>query len=397
MTSAVAFNPLTPDYQQNPYDYYRTMRQESPVYYIEPLNLWALFRYDDVITTVKRPDLFSSKDWIANTLGEFDVVPEVPSLISMDPPDHTRLRKLANKAFLPGVIRKMEDGIRRLISELLDEVQDKDEFDFVNDFAAHVPVNVTAQILGADPEIARNEFKRWTMDLLQAPNRTVLPQEDLDRIRTSVNELRAYFTDLIAYRRKNPSNDLVSALVEAEEDRQALTSDEILSLVFLLQFGGSETPSHLISSALYECFQNPEALAAVKSDPAATAKVIDEAFRHMSPVHFLSRTTTQDIEMHGITIPANSIVLSYIGSANRDETIFDDPDKFDINRQGVSKHLALGLGTHYCIGALLGKMMCGTALGAALERMPNLRPVHDTVEWMPSWWVRGLAKYPVRP
>lgn len=397
MTTTLSFNPLDHDFQQNPYGYYSVMRDAAPVYYIEPLGVWALFRYDDVVETLKRPDLYSSKDWIANTLGEYDPVPQCPSLIAMDPPDHTRLRKLANKAFLPKTIRKMESDIRELIDGLLDDVEGSgDQFDFVQDYAAQVPVNVTAKILGADPATARNEFKRWTMDLLRAPSRSILPQDELDQIRTSMTELREYFTDLIAYRRKNPGDDLVSALVEAEEDQQALTADEILSLAFLLQFGGSETPSHLISSALHLCFENPEVMATLRADSAAADAVIDETFRYCSPVHFLSRTATRDIELHGSTIPAGAIVLAYIGSANRDGSVFDAPDRFDITRKGTSRHLALGLGTHYCIGALLGKMMCGTALTRALERMPNLQPVEDAVEWMPSYWVRGLAKFPVK-
>ncbi|WP_052207459.1 cytochrome P450 [Sinomonas humi] len=398
MTVALEFNPFLRDYQQNPHGYYRTMRNEAPAYYIEPLNVWALFRYDDVVDTLRRPDLYSSRDWIRNTLGEYDPVPQVTNLIAMDPPDHTRIRKLANKAFLPGVIRKMEGDIRALIEELLDEVQDRGrEFDFVHDYAAHVPVNVTAKILGADERTARNEFKRWTMDLLRAPSRSVLPQEDLDQIKRSMTELREYFTELIEFRRRNPGNDLVSVLVQAEEDSQALTADEILSLAFILQFGGSETPSHLISSSLLNLFDHPDAMAAVKADPAKTADaVIDETFRYSSPVHFVSRTATQDIEIHGQTIPKDSIVMAYISSANRDETVIEDPDTFDITRKGNSRHLALGLGTHYCLGALLGKMMCGTALTRALERMPSLQPIHETPEWMPSYWVRGLNTFPVR-
>lgn len=398
MTTSLRFDPLSPDYQQNPFGYYRTMRHEAPVAYVDSLGVWALFRYEDVVTTLKRPELFSSRDWIVNALGEFDPVPEVPSIISTDPPDHARLRRLANKAFTPGVIRQMEPGIRALISELLDGIEDRGgEFDFVSDFAANVPVNVTAQILGADPVIARNEFKRWTADLIRSASRSVLPESELARIRQSVTELREYFTELIAFRRTNPSNDLVSELVQAEEDRQVLTATEVLSLVFILQFGGAETPSHLISSALYECFQDPDVLAAAKNDPDSRAQIIDETFRHMSPVRFLGRTTTREIELHGVTIPADAMVLSYIASACRDETVFADPDTFDFRRQGLHRHLALGMGPHYCLGSALGKMMCGLALGMALERMPNLRPTSETVEWLPSFWVRGLASYPVSP
>jgi cytochrome P450 len=290
----------------------------------------------------------------------------------------------------------MEPGIRSLIDDLLDEVQQgSGEFDFVNDYAAQVPVNVTARILGADSGTARHEFKRWTADLIRSASRSSLPDEELAKIRRSVEELRAYFTELIAYRRRNPSTDLVSALVQAEEGQHALTSDEILSLVFILQFGGAETPSHLISSALYECFQNPELIDAVRTTPETRSTVIDETFRHMSPVRFLGRTTTRNIDLHGVTIPADSMVLSYIASACRDETVFPDPDRFDIRRDGIHRHLALGLGPHYCIGAVLGKLMCGLALYLALDRMPDLRPVSESVRWLPSFWVRGLATYPV--
>lgn len=397
MTTALVFDPMSQDYQQNPFGYYRAMRREAPAYYIESMGVWALFRYEDVVTTLKRPDLYSSRDWISNALGEFDPVPQVPSIISSDPPDHARLRRLAGKAFVPSMIRKMEPGIRALIGELLDEVRDKPEFDYVSDFAANVPVNVTAQILGADKTIARKEFKRWTADLIRSASRSVLPETELARIRQSVTELKDYFTELIAYRRKNPGDDLVSAFVHAEEDQQVLTADEVLSLTFIIQFGGAETPSHLISSALYECFQNPSVLAAVKSDPDVLPLVIDETFRHMSPVRFLGRTATRDIQLHGKTIPADSVILSYIASACRDEAVFADPDRFDIRREGLSRHLALGLGPHYCIGSVIGKLMCGLALGMTFERMPDLRPVSDTVQWLPSSWVRGLAAYPVRP
>jgi cytochrome P450 len=396
MGTALVFDPMSADYQQNPFEYYRAMRQDSPVYFIESLGVWSLFRYQDVVTTLKRPDLYSSRDWIANAMGEFDPVPQVPSIISSDPPDHARLRRLANKAFVPNMIRKMEPTVRAIIGELLDELRGAHEFDYVSDFAANVPVNVTAKIIGADKTVARNEFKRWTADLIRSASRSVLPEDELARIRRSVTELREYFTELIAHRRTNPGDDLLSAFVQAEEDEQVLTADEILSLTFIIQFGGAETPSHLISSALYECFQNPAVLEAVKTDPAVLPLVIDETFRHLSPVRFLGRTTVRDIELHGRTIPADSVVLSYIASACRDETAFADPDRFDFRRPGLARHLALGLGPHYCIGAVLGKLMCGLALRMTFERMPTLRPASDSVQWLPSSWVRGLATYPVR-
>ena len=397
MTTAVDFNPLSPDFQQQPYPLYKQARDETPVRFIEALNAWGIFRYEDCAYTFKHPELFSARDFIANAFGEFDPVPEVPSIIALDPPEHTRLRKLANVAFTPKVIRGMQDKIEKVIGDLLDEAQQKGEFDFVSDFAAYVPVSVTAEILGVDAVLGRGDFKRWTMDLIKAPSRTALPEAELASMKRSVEELRAYFTDQIAYRRKNPGNDLISALVQAEEENQSLTETEILSLVALIQFGGSETPSHLIGTSMWELFQQPGTRARVRADPALYSEVIDETMRHQSPVHFVFQTATQDIEMHGETIPADSLVFSFIGSANRDERMFENPDTFDIDRKGKNKHMGFARGAHYCIGDMLGKLMCGSAVRQALQCMPDLQPVEPDMEWMPSFWIRGPKELRVAP
>ena len=397
MATAIDFDPLQHEVQQDLYHHYAQLRDEHPVHFIESLGTWGLFRYEDVAYTLKHPELFSARDFIEGAFGEFDPVPEVPSIISLDPPEHTRIRKLANKAFLPSVVRSMEPKILALIEGLLDEVQERhpngEAFDFVSEYAAYVPVSVTAQILGVDPVTARGDFKRWTMDLLKAPSRTALPQKELDQMRTSVGELRAYFVEQIEYRRRRPGTDLVSALVRAEEDDQTLTASEVLSLIVLLQFGGAETPSHLISSTLWELFSNPGAMATVQADPSRTADAVEETLRHVSPVHFIFQTATQDVELRGETIPAGSGVFAFIGSANRDERAFDEPDRFDIDRSKKTKHLSFAQGAHFCIGAPLGRLMCTAAVGSALERMPGLHAVDPQIEWLPSFWVRGLKQY----
>jgi cytochrome P450 family 109 len=398
LPDTLAFNPLLWEVQQDPYAYYARLRHAAPVYYIESLNAWGIFRYDDVVYTLKHPELFSARDFIHNAFGEFDPVPEVPSIISLDPPEHTRLRKLANKAFLPSVIRAMEPNIQKLINGLLDEVMEKGgEFDCVSEYAAYVPVSVTAEILGVDPVLARGDFKRWTMDLLKAPSRSALAAEERAGMGKSVQELREYFREQIVYRRKHPGIDLISALVRAEEDDQMLTETEVLSLIVLLQFGGSETPSHLITSTLYELFENPVALAVVRADLSRMADAVDETLRHMSPVHFIFQTSTRDVEVAGATIPKNSQVFSFIGSANRDEKAFANPDTFDIDRRAASRHLSFAQGAHYCIGAGLGRTMCTMAVRTALERMPKLAPCTQEIRWLPSFWVRGLQRYLVSP
>ena len=399
MTTAIEFNPLLPAFQQEPYTTYAQLRDEQPVTYIEALDAWGLFRFDDVAHTLKHPEIFSARDFIASAWGEFDPVPEVPSIISLDPPEHTRLRKLANKAFLPSVIRAMTPRIKSLIDDLLDEVQERGEgqFDFVSEFAAYVPVSVTASILGVDPVLARGDFKRWTMDLIKAPSRTALPAEELAQMARSVSELREYFTEQIEYRRRSPGDDLVSALVRAEERDQKLTAAEVLSLIVLLQFGGAETPSHLIGTTLWELHTNPDAIATVKADPTRCADAIEETLRHSSPVHFIFQTATQDITLHDVTIPADKMVFAFIGSANRDERAFEDPDRFDIDRHADGKHLSFAKGAHFCIGAPLGRLMCSYAVEAALTRWPDLHHVEDHVEWQPSFWIRGPKQYIVAP
>jgi cytochrome P450 len=235
------------------------------------------------------------------------------------------------------------------------------------------------------------------MDLLKAPSRSALSDEELASIRKSVRELREYFREQIVFRREHPGHDLISALVRAEEDDQMLTETEVLSLIVLLQFGGAETPSHLITSTLYELFENPAALAVVRADPSRAADAVDETLRHMSPVHFIFQTSTQDVEVSGATIPGDSLVFSFIGSANRDERAFDHPDTFDIDRKAANRHLSFAQGPHYCIGAGLGRAMCTMAVRAALERMPTLTPLEQKIEWLPSFWVRGLRQYIVSP
>jgi cytochrome P450 family 109 len=396
MSTAIHLDPMTPEFQQDPYPVYTQLREHEPVHFIESVGAWGLFHFEDCAYTFKHPEIFSARDFIANALGPFDPVPEVPSIIALDPPEHTRLRKLANKAFLPSVIRAMKPKIDSVIDDLIDENAEKEQFDFVHDYAAFVPVSVMSMMLGVDPVTARSDFKRWTIDVLKAPNRFVLPEGELDRMRTSISELRAYFTELIAHRRKHPGEDLVSALVRAEEEQMMLTSAEVLSLVFLLQFGGAETPSHLIGTTMWELHQHPEAMTIVRADRARTEDAVEETLRHSSPVHFVFQTAVQDVTLQGIDIPAGSMVFSYISSGNRDERAWDEPELFDIDRHSHNKHLAFARGAHFCIGAPLGRYMCAQAVRAALQKFPTLEPVGDDVEWLASYWVRGLNTYPVR-
>lgn len=384
----IEFDPTQRAVQQDPYPYYRRLRDEAPVYRIDALKGYALTRYDDCKNTFLHPELYSAKDFIKQAFGDLDPVPEVPSLIAMDPPDHTPLRKLAGQGFLPSVTRAVEPKIVAIVNGLLDDIEAQGrEFDFVNDFAAFVPVSVTAELIGVDRS-QRENFKIWTSDLLNAANRASLAAADVSRIRASVEQLRAYLEGVIAERRRAPTDDFISQLVKAEIDGDMLSTIQVLSVAILTHFGGSETPSHLISSSLLALFENPATFDEVRGNLALTTELVDETLRYWSPVNLVFQTATQDIELHDTVIPGGAYVLSYISSANRDERRFADPDRFDLHRD-THGHLSFAHGPHYCPGAALGKRMAAIALSAVLARMPRIRRLEPTTDWLPSLWVRG--------
>ena len=323
--SSIEFNPTLREVQQDPYPWYRRLRDEAPVYRIAALNAYGLFRYDDCKHTFLHPETYSARDFITQAFGDLDPVPETPSLIAMDPPAHTPLRKLAGQAFSPAVTRGLEPRIKAIVNGLLDEIMARGrEFDFVADFAAYVPVSVTAELLGVDRS-QRENFKIWTADLLNAANRASLSSADVERIRASVAELRAYLEKTIAERRIAAGDDFISLLVKAEEGGDVLSSIQVLSIAVLTHFGGSETPSHMISSAFIALCENPDAMALLRARPNLIANVIEETLRYWSPVNLVFQTAVHDVEVHGVTIPAGAYVLSYIGSGNRDERRFKRP------------------------------------------------------------------------
>ena len=388
--SAVEFNPTLPEVQQDPYPWYRRLRDEAPVSFIPALNAWGLFRYDDCKHAFLHPATFSARDFIKQAFGDLDPVPETPSIIAMDPPEHTPLRKLAGQAFTPAITRSLEPRIRGIVDGLLDEIMARgNAFDFVADFAAYVPVSVTAELLGVDRS-QRENFKIWTADLLNAANRASLAPDQVERIRASVAELRGYLERTIAERRRAPGEDFISQLVRAEEDGNVLSAIQVLSVAVLTHFGGSETPSHMISSALLALFEHPEAMADVRANPGLSANLMEETLRFWSPVNLVFQTATTDVELHGARIPAGSFVLSYIASANRDERRWDKPDHFDLHRD-AGRHLSFAHGPHYCPGAALGKRMGAIAMEAVLARMPGLRRLDEKTTWLPSLWVRGAS------
>lgn len=395
MTASIDFNPALRHVQLNPYPYYRRMRDEAPVYRIDTLNAYALTRYDDCKNTFLNPDQYSAKDFIKQAFGDLDPVPEVPSLIALDPPEHTPLRRLAAQGFMPTVTRAIEPKITQIVNGLLDEIETRSDesgrqFDYVNDFSGYVPVSVTAELIGVDSS-QRENFKLWTSDLLNAANRASLPDAEVLRIRASVAQLRSYLEGVIAERTRAPTDDFISQLVKAKIDGDMLSAIQVLSIAILTHFGGSETPSHLISSSLLALFEHPEVREEVMADRDLVPALVEETLRYWSPVNLVFQTAARDIELHGVHIRKDSYVLSYISSGNRDERRFADPDRFDLHRPAAEKqsHLSFATGPHFCPGALIGKRMAVIAINAVLDRMPNIQRQEKAIDLLPSLWVRG--------
>jgi cytochrome P450 len=379
------FNPFSPQVREDPYPFYADLRRHAPVCHVPALGCWAVSRYEDVVSILKDPATFSSTS-LMTAMSDLNAVPGVPFMIASDPPVHTRLRKLVNRAFTPRAVAEMEPRIREIARGLLKEMEGREEFDLVAELSTPVPIVVIAEMLGVEPE-RRRQFKQWSDDLTAVTSGAVAGAQR-DRITRSMAELSAYLREAIEKRRVAPGTDLITGLVKAEEENQALSADEILAMTLLLLVAGNETTTNLISNAVLALLQNPGEMAKLRARPDLVAGAIEETLRYDSPVQMIFRQTTRKAEVAGTTIPAQAFVLPLYGSANHDERIFADPERFDLTRD-ASAHIAFGLGIHYCLGANLARLEGRIVLEELLAASGKLERVDSAVERINSLIVRG--------
>jgi len=387
------YNPLSPEVQNNPYPYYAELRNKAPVAWIEPMKAWAVSRYADVDFVLRNPRLFSSASWKTASSGNPDVVQKVPGLLSMDPPDHTRLRKLANKSFTPRLIRAMEPRVQAITQDLLGALTKQAEADLVPLLSVPLPIIVIAEMLGVEVE-RQADFKRWSDAVVYALNRST-DKTVRAEIRQNIREFHTYLENMINQRRTEPGDDLITAFVQAEEEYQVLSSVEILGLTVLLLAAGNETTTNLIGNAVLALLDHPEELAKVRAERASVSALVEEVLRYDSPVQVVFRQTTEAVELEDGKLPAGATVLVLLGAANRDERQFPDPDRFDVERN-AQDHVGFGYGIHYCLGAPLARLEGRIALEALLFDCPRFARVLARVPRIAAYLVRGPQTLPLR-
>lgn len=394
----MSYDPLNPAVTANPYPHYAALRRDAPVKWIESMQGFVVSRWDDVTEVLQNSKIYSSSEFWPALLGEYDPVPEVPPMISMDPPRHVRIRKLANKAFMPGRVAAMQERVRGVANGLIDEIFKKHgqsgEFDFVWEFSALFPVTVIAEVLGVDLE-RRVDFKHWVDDLLAAGNRAAYGPERLAEIERSSKAIREYFEDVYERRSAAPGDDLISGFIQAEVEGERLTRSEVLSMAILLLIGGVETTTNLLGITFAHLKHHPEILTEVRADPVKIPALIEEMLRFDGPVQMLFRHATADTELAGVAIPKGSLLLPLLGSANHDERKFDDSEALVLDRN-PKEIMSFGQGSHFCLGSFLSRMEARHALEILFDRFAELIPVSDEVQWMDSYFARGPKTLPVR-
>ena len=386
----IYFNPWDPAFRANPYPHYRPLLAGPP----RILDLFGptamVTRFADVTAVLRDHAHFSS------------VRPRDPSeppnegpfagartMLFSDPPMHTRLRRLVSRDFTPRRIREMEPRIREIAKNLIDIAARNGDFDVMSGVANALPVMVIAEMLGVPPE-HYERFKHWSDVVVSGDN--TLPGTPLhDEFHAATKALRDYFAEEIDRRRKQPGTDLVSALVAAHDDAEAMTADELLAFVLLLLLAGNETTTNLIGNGMLALGRNPAQMDLLRLHPEMMPRAVEEILRYDGPVQSTIRFTTENVNLGGTELPAKLGCFIIVAAANRDPAQFADPDRFDITRE-PRDHVALGEGIHFCIGAPLARMEGAIAIGAMLERFPRLRLKNPNAEvfYKGSYFLRGL-------
>ncbi len=386
MSSFVETSSL--EFRRNPYPSYRQLRDHSPVCWAEGAGGWLISRHADVLAVLRRPELFSSDAMSTAFLPPGSPPPPGPPerlLILSDPPDHSVLRRIVNRGFTPQRIAALAPRIRAVVEECTRRVRAQQRFDLVADLAIPVPVTIIAELLGVEPE-RLGDFKRWSDAIIAAVSGSTRSQQGA--LAEAMGSLTGYLAQIVARRQAAPREDLIGVLIEAEKGEAALEPGEVVLFAMMLLIAGNETTTNLIGSAVRALLQHPEQLARVNEDRSLVANLVEETLRWESPVQLLFRRARREAKIADTTLPEDSTLVLLLGSANRDERRFPDPERFDVGRD-TRGHLAFGFGDHYCLGAALARLEARIALEALLDDLPGLRRTDATIVNVDSFVMRG--------
>ena len=392
---AIYFNPWDPAFRDNPYPHYGALLAGPPhIIDSPPVKVALVARYADVTRVLRDHAAFSNMGPPPPPQAYQGRLAGSRNLLGVDPPVHSRLRRLISRDFTPRRIRELEPRIRQIASEILDRAQRAHELDMVKDLADVLPVVVIAELLGVQPEM-HHSFKEWSDKLIDAGNNLPGTPTPPDVVQT-IDALTNYFEAEIEKRRKSPGSDLVSALVQAHDEADALSSADLLNFVSLLLIAGNETTTNLIGNGTLALMRHPEQLKLLREHRELLPSAIEEMLRYDGPVQATARFPKAKVEVGGREVPAGTIAFVVLAAADRDPTKFPEPEKFDITRD-PNDHVAFGEGIHFCIGAPLARLEAAIAFGATLDRFPhlNLRDRDFAPKYKGSYILRGLESLPM--
>lgn len=394
--SEISFNPFDPEFRKDPHPFYDRLREEQPVHKT-PIGFVVLTRYEDVVNTLRNNDFSRDIELNAN-------LPETAtrkykrentrskSILNLDPPDHTRLRRLVSKSFTPSAIEKLRPRIQALVDQSLSNAKKTGHLELVEELAFPVPFQVISDLL-AMPTDRGSELREWSQ-IITATLEPTTGVEDLELAEVAINKMRPYLEEIIEHRRRNMGDDMLSSLIAVEEQGEKLNNDELMSFVILLYIAGHETTVNLIGNSVHALLTHPEQLATMRRE-SCTQHMVDELLRYNGPVQHTIRTPTVDVLLHvdgqQFKIEKGVLVLASLAAANHDSSVFANPHKLDFLRHNSNRHVAFSAGVHYCLGASLAKLETEIAVGTLVREFKNIQ-IEGEPQWRDRLTIRGAIK-----
>ena len=395
------FNPMTPNFLADPYAMYKSLLEHNPVSWNPMMEVWVLARYEDVDFVLTHPRMSADRQRARNRFAQmmqeqqqrFGPFSRAQTMLSSDPPEHTRLRRLVSKAFTPRAVEDLRPRIQEIVDFLLDEAEKKGSMDLVHDVAYPLPVIVIAEMLGVPAE-DRAQFKKWSNEVVATLGGPFTPPDVMERARAAIEALAEYLMPIIKERRERPKDDLISGLIAAEEQGQALSEDEIFSTAILLLIAGNETTTNLIGNSMYALLTHPDQLRLLQDDPSLIKSAVEELLRFAGPVQATGRVLKEDMVVAGQQMTEGQTAFVLLGAANRDPAKWGPTaNDLDLTRNPTD-HMAFGDGIHFCLGSPLARAEAQITIGTLVRRFPGLRLAGEP-EWGGTFIIRGVKKLPL--